>query len=36
MVAEMTGLQEPMPVVLEHVLKALAKPEIAGSRMNQR
>jgi secreted Zn-dependent insulinase-like peptidase len=28
---KMTGLQEPMPVVLEHVLKALAKPEIAGS-----
>jgi len=28
---KMTGLQEPMPVVLEHVLKALAKPEIDGS-----
>ena len=28
---KMTGLQEPMPIVLEHALKALAKPEIAGS-----
>ncbi|NUU33987.1 pyrroloquinoline quinone biosynthesis protein PqqF [Pseudomonas sp. C2B4] len=27
---KMTGLQEPMPTVLEHVLKALANPDVSG------
>ncbi|MGJ7514722.1 pyrroloquinoline quinone biosynthesis protein PqqF [Pseudomonas baetica] len=28
---KMTGLQEPMPTVLEHVLKALANPDVSGT-----